>query len=128
LIQDSDHLQEDGEVQQVPQDNAWAEGLTLENASFAFARRPSKLVLKNISLHLRPGEATALVGHSGSGKSTLAMILARVLSPTSGRVCLRGHDLRDIDKGWYRSRVAVVPQVRLQQHAGCCSMGACTFC
>jgi ABC-type multidrug transport system fused ATPase/permease subunit len=80
-----------------PSSDAWSTGFALHNVSFAFSRRPSKLVLKDVSVTLQPGQATALVGHSGSGKSTLAMLLARVLVPTSGQVCLGLMDLKDLD-------------------------------
>ncbi len=44
----------------------------------------------DISLDLRAGQVTAVVGESGSGKSVLARLLARILTPTSGELILRG--------------------------------------
>ena len=44
----------------------------------------------DVSLDLRAGEVTAVVGESGSGKSVLARLLARILTPTSGELLLRG--------------------------------------
>jgi peptide/nickel transport system ATP-binding protein len=44
----------------------------------------------DVSLDLRAGEVTAVVGESGSGKSVLARLLARILTPTSGEILLRG--------------------------------------
>ena len=43
-----------------------------------------------MSLALRPGETTALVGRSGSGKSSLGKLLLRSRDPTSGRVTVDG--------------------------------------
>src|SRR5690349_18277920 len=42
--------------------------------------------LQNVCLTLRVGQAVSLIGRNGSGKSTLLRVIARVLSPTKGRV------------------------------------------
>jgi thiol reductant ABC exporter CydC subunit len=49
-------------------------------------------VLHDVTLTLRPGQRTAIVGPSGSGKSTLAAILVRFLDPSAGRVLINGVD------------------------------------
>ena len=53
----------------------------------------SQTVLRDISLHIPPGEYAALTGPSGSGKSTLMNILGCLDSPTSGRYLLDGLDV-----------------------------------
>ena len=49
-----------------------------------------------ISMTMRPGTVTALVGPSGSGKSTIASLAARFWDPQQGRISIGGIDLRDI--------------------------------
>ncbi len=43
-------------------------------------------VLKDVNLHVQPGESIALVGLNGSGKSTLLKLLSRVMYPNAGSV------------------------------------------
>ena len=64
--------------------------------SFGSAGSPVT-ALSNVSLGLRQGEFTAIMGPSGSGKSTLMHIMAGLDSPTSGRVWVGDTDITDLD-------------------------------
>jgi len=55
--------------------------------------RGGREVLHGISLALRPGELTALLGANGAGKSTLVMTMAGALPAKSGSVSLGGVEL-----------------------------------
>ena len=46
--------------------------------------------LKGVDFQMNAGESVAIVGLNGSGKSTFLKILAGVLTPTEGRVCVKG--------------------------------------
>ncbi|MDR2671046.1 MAG: amino acid ABC transporter ATP-binding protein [Oscillospiraceae bacterium] len=50
-------------------------------------------VLKNINLHVRPGEKVVVIGPSGSGKSTLIRCINYLEKPTNGRVTVDGVEL-----------------------------------
>ncbi|TAK44719.1 MAG: ATP-binding cassette domain-containing protein [Betaproteobacteria bacterium] len=56
------------------------------------------VILRDIDLEVRAGEALAIVGASGSGKSTLLAILAGLDTPTRGSVTLQGADLFALDE------------------------------
>jgi ATP-binding cassette subfamily B multidrug efflux pump len=53
-------------------------------------------VLKDINLHIQPGETVALVGATGAGKSTLATLLHRFADVSQGRIRIDGFDIRHV--------------------------------
>ncbi|MBF8284214.1 MAG: ABC transporter related [Anaerolineales bacterium] len=67
-------------------------------------------VLRDIALEIQPGEVLALVGPSGAGKSTLFSLIPRFYDPTGGRVCVDGHDLREVTLESLRGQIGLVPQ------------------
>ncbi|MBU2489327.1 MAG: NHLP bacteriocin export ABC transporter permease/ATPase subunit [Proteobacteria bacterium] len=73
-------------------------------------REDLPLVLKDVSLHLKPGEFAAVVGASGSGKSTLLRLLLGFEKPESGSLYYDGQNLADIDMVELRRQVGVVLQ------------------
>ena len=81
--------------------------LATERVSFAYAGRE---VLREVSLELRPGEMTALLGRNGAGKSTLLRLLSGALTPTRGTVTLQGRPLATLPRKEVARRLAVVPQ------------------
>jgi ATP-binding cassette subfamily B protein len=65
-------------------------------------------ILRDLNLHLHPGETIALVGRTGSGKSTVARVLARFYDATGGTVRVDGHDVRDVTLTSLRANIGVV--------------------
>lgn len=71
--------------------------VTVRDLSKSFALNGQRLpVLRNLQLHIRNGEAMAIVGPSGCGKTTLLRILAGVDSPDAGDVLIDGHPVRGV--------------------------------
>jgi ATP-binding cassette, subfamily B, bacterial len=82
--------------------------IRFEGVSFGYD--PARPVLRDVSLHIRPGERVALLGPSGAGKSTLLALVARLYDPDSGQVQIDGHDLRAVTLDSLRSQIAQVQQ------------------
>ncbi|MBD2778276.1 ABC transporter ATP-binding protein [Iningainema tapete] len=95
------------------------DGIRFENVTFTYPGN-SQPALKNISLHLKPGEKLAIVGENGSGKTTLIKLLTRLYTPDSGRILLDGLDLQEWDVDVLRQRIGVIFQnfVRYQFTVG----------
>lgn len=74
--------------------------VVIDDVHFTYPPRPGVpsgvKALDGVSMELREGTVTALVGPSGSGKSTLATLLPRFGDPDSGSVRLGGVDVREI--------------------------------
>ena len=66
--------------------------------------------LDHFSFAVEPGKMVALVGPSGSGKTTVTYLLPRLYDPTSGRICLDGHDLRDLSLDTLARHIGMVTQ------------------
>jgi putative ABC transport system ATP-binding protein len=69
-----------------------------------------KVLVNDISLHVRQGEVLAIVGPNGAGKSSFLRLLNRLDEPTSGTVLLYGQDYREIEPRELRRRVGMVMQ------------------
>ncbi len=78
-----------------------------DNVSFAYT---DKDVLKNVSFEVKQGGMTALVGPSGGGKSTVASLLARFWDVKSGRILVRGEDVRNVPLGKLMDQISMVFQ------------------
>src|SRR6202012_6148234 len=75
-----------------------------------FAYNDENWVLKDISLHVKPGETLALVGATGAGKSSTINILNRFYEIGKGKVTVDGVDIHEYDVNYLRSQIATVIQ------------------
>ena len=67
-------------------------------------------VLRDIDLHIKPGECLAVVGPSGGGKTTLCQLLPRFYDACSGSVKVDGIDVRDIKQSSLRRNIGMIQQ------------------
>jgi ATP-binding cassette, subfamily B, bacterial MsbA len=66
--------------------------------------------LRDVSFVIEPGTSLALVGPSGAGKSTIADLLLRFYDPSKGQILFDGVEVRELNAGWLRQQIGVVPQ------------------
>ena len=82
--------------------------IRLEGVSVVYRDRPA---LRDVDLHIDPGDRVALVGPNGAGKSTLLRAIAGLVEPALGTVWLGGSALASLDRLAIARRLAVVPEV-----------------
>lgn len=68
-------------------------------------------MFQELSLELKPGQMTALVGPSGEGKSTCVSLLQRFYEPQDGEILLDGNPLRSYDHHYFHKKVSHVKLV-----------------
>ncbi len=82
----------------------------VEYSHVSFGYKAGEVVLKDISLLAKPGEAIALVGASGAGKTTFVNLLPRFYDPQDGQILVDGVDIRDVTLHSLRRQIGIVPQ------------------
>ena len=86
------------------------EGVWFSYSEDARAGATDAWALRDVDLHVPPGQTLALVGATGAGKSTFAKLVARFYDPQQGRVLVDGHDLRGVQQRALRRQLGIVPQ------------------
>jgi len=81
----------------------------VEHVSFRY-EADGPLVLRNLTVHVEPGEFVAFVGPSGSGKSTILRLLLGFESPEAGSIHYDGRELGGLDLRELRRQMGVVLQ------------------
>ena len=83
--------------------------LELNKLNFTYQQGQQR-ILKDISLHIKPGQFVAFVGPSGSGKSSLLKLILGFELPDSGSVFYDGVALNNLDIRYVRKHLGVVLQ------------------
>ena len=84
--------------------------IELQDVSFSYVEGED--VIKNVSLHVEPGEAVAIVGPTGAGKTTLISLMSRFydVEPDRGAVLVDGYDVRTVVRSSLASQMSMVLQ------------------
>mgnify|MGYP002681476008 CR=1 FL=1 len=75
-----------------------------------FGYDPEKMVIKNFSAKIHPGQKIALVGPTGAGKTTIVKLLMRFYDVNSGAILVDGHDIRNFTRAGLRDMFGMVLQ------------------
>ena len=79
-----------------------------DHASFSYGRDGGGI--RDLDLHIAPGERLGIVGASGAGKSTMVALLLRLYDLDSGAIRIDGQDLRGVTQESLRRNIAMVTQ------------------
>ncbi|MDP6714871.1 MAG: ABC transporter ATP-binding protein [SAR202 cluster bacterium] len=84
--------------------------IELKNVSFSYV--PGEDVIKDISVHINPGEVVAVVGPTGAGKTTLVSLMSRFYDVPEGRgsILVDGSDIRTVTRNSLASQMSMVLQ------------------
>lgn len=86
-----------------------AEGnIGLEQVCFSYV--PERKLIENFNLQVTPGQRVAIVGPTGCGKTTVINLLMRFYDVNSGKICVDGHDIRQITRESLRENYGMVLQ------------------
>lgn len=84
--------------------------IEFDHVDFSYSGNPDVLNLKDISLHILPGQTVGVIGGTGEGKSTLVQMIPRLYDVLAGAVRVSGHDVREYSLKALRDGVSMVLQ------------------
>jgi ATP-binding cassette subfamily B protein len=82
--------------------------IVMEQVDFSYSSTPD--VLRQVSLHITPGETVAIVGPSGGGKTTLCQLIPRFYDVVAGSISIDGSDIRQVTQNSLRRNIGIVQQ------------------
>ena len=75
-----------------------------------FGYNPDKVIIKDFSCDVEPGQMVAIVGPTGAGKTTMVKLLMRFYDVNSGAICVDGHNIKDFNRSELREGFGMVLQ------------------
>jgi len=75
-----------------------------------FGYDPEKIIIKDFSASIAPGQKIAIVGPTGAGKTTLVKLLMRFYDVNCGSICVDGHNVKDFTRADLRDMFGMVLQ------------------
>lgn len=74
--------------------------IRIEDVKYKYEDDSTDFAVDGVSINIRKGEFTAVIGHNGSGKSTLAKLINSILLPSEGKIYVKEMDTSDDSKLW----------------------------
>ena len=84
--------------------------IDVDHVSFTYDAEETDGVLHDVSVHIAPGEAVAVVGPSGGGKSTLCQLIPRFYEVSDGAIRVDGTDVRALTQSSLHRAIGIVQQ------------------
>lgn len=81
-----------------------------ENVRFSYPDNPDKIIIKNFSAHVKPGQKVAIVGPTGAGKTTMVNLLMRFFEVNSGNIKIDGTPIAELKRDSVHSLFSMVLQ------------------
>jgi ATP-binding cassette subfamily B multidrug efflux pump len=106
LLLDSAQIVPDPETPTAP--STVSGRIAFENVWFSYDGEED--VLRDVSFTVEPGETVAIVGATGAGKTSIISLIERFYDIQKGRITLDGVDIREMEKGFLRSKLGLVMQ------------------
>lgn len=82
--------------------------IELKNVCFGYEEDVP--IIKNVSMHVKPGQTAAIVGSTGAGKTTIINLLMRFYDIDSGQILIDGKDIYGVKRDSLRSAFTMVLQ------------------
>ena len=109
-INEIHEIKDEYQIQETNHELPKNHSIEIQNVTFQYGGKNSKIILDDITLNIPQGKVTAIVGESGSGKTTLLKLLLKLYKQTNGKISIGGIDLRNIDTREWREACGVVMQ------------------
>lgn len=82
----------------------------VEFSHVRFGYDPEKIILKDFSAKVAPGQKIAIIGPTGAGKTTIVKLLMRFYELNGGKIAIDGHDITDFSRDDLRRVFGIVLQ------------------
>lgn len=92
----------------VAYDESATGAVSFRNVRFGYD--PERVIIKDFSADVKPGQKIAIVGPTGAGKTTIVKLLMRFYDINSGRILIDGADIKDFTRADLRAHFGMVLQ------------------
>lgn len=82
--------------------------VSFDHVKFGYSK--NKIIIKDFSANIKPGQKVAIVGPTGAGKTTIVKLLMRFYDVLDGKICVSGHNIKDYSRNDLRSIFGMVLQ------------------